>query len=169
MTEHFAPLALGQGPGLLLAHGAGGGVTANFGPLLDDLSRTHTVVGADYPAAGGTLDELADGLVATALDAGVEKFTVLGYSLGTAVAVRVATRHPDRVTGLILTAGLARPDARTELALDVWAHLLEGDRTLLAKYLMLVAASEPFVAALTRDQLAAAVSGLAGIGARGHG
>ncbi|WP_409462827.1 alpha/beta fold hydrolase [Amycolatopsis sp. GA6-003] len=161
MTEHFAPLVVGKGPGLLLAHGAGGGVTANFGPLLDDLARTHTVVGADYPVAGGTLDELADGLVATAVDAGVEKFTVLGYSLGTAVAVRVATRHPERVTGLILTAGLARPDARMELALDLWAHLLDGDRTLLAKYLLLVAASEPFLDSLTPDQLAAAVDGLA--------
>ncbi|MFD2470816.1 alpha/beta fold hydrolase [Amycolatopsis silviterrae] len=158
MTEHFVR---GQGPGLLLAHGAGGGVTANFGPLLDDLSRTHTVVGADYPAAGGSLDELADGLVKTAVDAGVEKFTVLGYSLGTAVAVRVATRHPDRVTGLILTAGFARPDARMELALNVWAHLLEGDRTLLAKFLMLTAVSEPFLASLSPDQLAGAVAGLA--------
>ncbi|MFE3179069.1 alpha/beta fold hydrolase [Amycolatopsis sp. NPDC059090] len=161
MTEHFAPLVLGEGPGLLLAHGAGGGVRANFGPLLDDLARTHTVVGADYPAAGGTLDELADGLVATAVDAGVEQFTVLGYSLGTAVAVRVATRHPDRVTGLILTAGLARPDARMELALDVWAELLKGDRTLLAKFLMLTAFSEQFLATLTPEQLTATVAGLA--------
>lgn len=161
MTEHFAPLVAGQGPGLLLAHGAGGGVTANFGPLLDDLARTHTVVGADYPVAGGTLDELADGLVATAVDAGVEKFAVLGYSLGTAVAVRVATRHPERVTGLILTAGFARPDARMNLALDVWAELLKGDRTLLAKYLMLTAVSEPFLAALTPEQVAEAVAGLA--------
>ncbi|WP_275293009.1 alpha/beta hydrolase [Amycolatopsis sp. La24] len=161
MTEHFAPLVAGQGPGLLLAHGAGGGVTANFGPLLDDLARTHTVVGADYPVAGGTLDELADGLVATAVDAGVEKFAVLGYSLGTAVAVRVATRHPKRVTGLILTAGFARPDARMELALDVWAELLKGDRTLLAKYLMLTAVSEPFLAALTPEQVAEAVAALA--------
>ncbi|MGW4402215.1 alpha/beta fold hydrolase [Amycolatopsis nivea] len=161
MTEHFAPLVSGQGPGLLLAHGAGGGVTANFGPLLDDLARTHTVVGADYPVAGGTLDELADGLVATAVDAGVEKFAVLGYSLGTAVAVRAATRHPERVTGLILTAGFARPDARMKLALDLWAELLKGDRALLAKYLMLAAVSEPFLAALTPEQLAEAVAGLA--------
>jgi len=155
MTEHFAP------PALLLAHGAGGGVTANFGPLLDDLATTHTVLGADYPADAGSLDELADGLVATATEAGVEKFTVLGYSLGTAVAVRAATRHPDRVTGLILTAGFARPDARMRLALDLWTHVLQGDRSLLPQYVALFAFSEPFLASRTPEQLADALAWVA--------
>jgi pimeloyl-ACP methyl ester carboxylesterase len=158
MTEHFAAQVLGQGPGLLLAHGAGGGVTANFGPLLAELAAARTVVGADYPAAAGSLDELADGLVRAATQAGVEKFAVLGYSLGTAVAVRVATRHPERVTGLVLTAGFAFPDARMRLALDVWAHLLEGDRKVLASYLVQVASSEPYLAAHTQEEVDAAVA-----------
>lgn len=44
----------GTGPGLLLAHGAGGGVQPNFGPILDGLAEHHTVVGPDYPGTGRT-------------------------------------------------------------------------------------------------------------------
>lgn len=52
-----------------------------------------------------TLYGLADALVRAGVDAGVSRFNILGYSLGTAVAVRAASRHPQRVTGLALTAG----------------------------------------------------------------
>ncbi|MFD0856658.1 alpha/beta fold hydrolase, partial [Actinomadura adrarensis] len=86
----------GNGPGLLLAHGAGGGIDANFGPILDELTSRNTVVGPDYPGTGRTpsrggalsLDGLADALVATAVEEGVESFAIAGYSLGTPVAVR---------------------------------------------------------------------------------
>jgi pimeloyl-ACP methyl ester carboxylesterase len=149
MTSHFTYTVHGSGhgsgPGLLLAHGAGGGAEANFGPVLPELAAGHTVVAPDYPGAGETprntgpldLDMLADGLVASALHAGVERFGIVGYSLGTAVAVRAATRHPDRVTGLVLTAGLAAPDNRLGLAAQVWRQLLlDGDRDLLSRFLM---------------------------------
>lgn len=42
----------GSGPGRLLAHGAAGGVEANFGPILEGLAAEHTVVGVDYPGSG---------------------------------------------------------------------------------------------------------------------
>ncbi|ASU83958.1 alpha/beta hydrolase [Nocardiopsis gilva YIM 90087] len=119
---------LGSGPGLLLAHGATGWVDANFGPILADLARHHTVVAPDYPGSGSTpraaapldLDALADRVVATAVAAGLEEFAMLGYSLGTLVAVRAAARHPERVTALVLTAGLAYPLAHTQRVLDAW-------------------------------------------------
>ncbi|ONF68025.1 alpha/beta fold hydrolase [Amycolatopsis keratiniphila] len=169
MTNHFAHVVRGSGPGLLLAHGAGGGVEGNFGSILDDLARTHTVVGPDYPGSGATprstepldLDAVADELVSIAVDAGLERFAILGYSLGTAVAVRATTRHPDRVTGLILTAGLAKPDNRLLLGLDVWRELLRGDRRLLAKYLTFAGTGEKQLNALTPAELEAAIDGLA--------
>jgi pimeloyl-ACP methyl ester carboxylesterase len=110
MAEHFAHVVRGSGPGLLLAHGGGGSIQGNYGSIIDDLATTHTVIGPDYPGAGETprsavplrLDDVADALVRTAVDAGVDRFTILGYSLGTAVAVRAARRHPERVTGLVL-------------------------------------------------------------------
>jgi pimeloyl-ACP methyl ester carboxylesterase len=170
MAEHFAHIVRGSGPGILLAHGAGGGIEGNFGPILDDLAVTHTVVGPDYPGSGDTprsteplvLDDVADTLVRTAVDAGVDRFTVLGYSLGTAVAVRIATRHPERVTGLVLTAGFARLDNRLRLAAQVWRALLDiGDRELTARFLTLVATGGSTLDALEPAALDAAVAGLA--------
>ncbi len=170
MVEHFAHVVRGSGPGLLLAHGGGGSIEGNYGMILDELAATRTVVGPDYPGSGATprstgpldLDELTDGLVRTAVDAGVERFAVLGYSLGTAVAVRAATRHPERVTGLVLTAGFARPDNRMRLAVQVWRALLDGDdRMLLARFLMLAGTGATHLNAAAPDELEAAVAGLA--------
>ncbi|MEU0466731.1 alpha/beta fold hydrolase [Amycolatopsis sp. NPDC006131] len=170
MTEHFSHVVRGSGPGLLLAHGAGGGIEANFGPILDDLAGTHTVVGPDYPGSGATprsdepltLDGLADSLVATAVSAGVERFTILGYSLGTAVAVRTATRHPERVTGLVLTAGFAHPTNQMRLAVDVWRELLDlGNKELLAKYVTFAGVGAAYLNALSPQELEAALAGLA--------
>jgi pimeloyl-ACP methyl ester carboxylesterase len=170
MAEHFAHVVKGSGPGLLLAHGGGGSIEGNYGPILDDLATTHTVVGPDYPGSGDTprspvplaLDDVADTLVRTAVDAGVERFAVLGYSLGTAVAVRIAVRHPERVTGLVLTAGFTYPDNRMRLAVQVWRDLLAArDRTLLARYLTLLATGASHLNALSPADVEAAVAALA--------
>ncbi|GAA1217187.1 alpha/beta fold hydrolase [Prauserella alba] len=169
MNGNFTATVRGHGPGLLLAHGAGGSVDANFGPVIDDLARTHTVIGADYPGSGATprssepldLDDVADELVRIALDAGLQRWSVVGYSLGTAVAVRLATRHPDHVDNVILTAGFAKPDNRLRLALEIWAELLRGDRRLLAKFLTLLAPGDRALNALTPSEVDAAVDNLA--------
>ncbi|MFG2225142.1 alpha/beta fold hydrolase [Streptomyces sp. NPDC048644] len=75
----------GSGPALLLAHGAGGGIEGNFGLVLDDLARDHTVIGPSYPGVGRTQipdapldpDTLADALVAAAVGHGHGQFTVV--------------------------------------------------------------------------------------------
>lgn len=114
----LATTVTGTGPGLLLAHGATGSIEGNFAPVLPALAAAHTVVAPDYPGSGETpvadvpleLEALADAVVDAAVRHGVERFAVLGFSLGTLVAVRAAVRHPERVTALVLTAGFARPD-----------------------------------------------------------
>ncbi|MFJ5266007.1 alpha/beta fold hydrolase [Streptomyces sp. NPDC088387] len=108
----------GTRPALLLAHGATGSIEGNFAPVLPALTAAHTVVAPDYPGSGATpvadapltLDDLADAVVDSAVQHGVGRFAILGFSLGTLVAVRAAVRHPERVTALVLTAGFARPD-----------------------------------------------------------
>ncbi|MEV4096058.1 alpha/beta fold hydrolase [Streptosporangium saharense] len=156
----------GTGPGLLLAHGAGGGIDANYGPVMDTLAAEHTVVGPDYPGTGRTpraetplsLDGLADELVATAVEEGVETFAVAGYSLGAPVAIRAAARHPDRVTALVLTAGFAHPNPRLLLAARMWRDLLRAnDLEHLAGFLSLIGLSAPSLDAVGQDDLDAAL------------
>ncbi|MGV4926831.1 alpha/beta hydrolase (plasmid) [Streptomyces sp. BHT-5-2] len=157
----------GNGPGLLLAHGAGGGIDANYGPVMDVLAAHHTVVGPDYPGTGRTeradtplaLDALADELVAAAVEEGLETFAIAGYSLGCPVAVRAATRHPDRVTALVLTAGFAHPDPRFLLTARLWRDLLRaGETEQLARFLTLMALSSPALDAIAQGDLDTAIT-----------
>ena len=152
---------------MLLAHGATGSVERNFGPLIEPLARRYTIVGADFPGSGETprstgplsLDDLADQLVGAAVRAGVESFAILGYSMGTAVAVRAATRHPDRVSALVLTAGLARMNPRTRLVIDTMRTLIEsGDRRTLAACLAMVASGARWLETLSAAELDARIA-----------
>lgn len=129
VTSDHEVVTLGQGPTVAVAHGAGGGVVANFGELADGLGRTLT--GPNYPGVAGSpvttepleLEQLADQVVAAGLATGAERFPVFGLSLGSAVAVTAAVRHPDRVTALVLTVGFDRPDAQAEAFCRVWQRL----------------------------------------------
>ncbi|MFE1774238.1 alpha/beta fold hydrolase [Streptomyces sp. NPDC059008] len=159
----------GDGPALLLAHGAGGGIEGNFGLVLDDLGRDHTTIGPSYPGVGRTplpdapldLDALADAVVASAVDRGHERFAVIGESLGSAVAVRAATRHPERVTALVLTAGFAAPDP----VLGGAGHLLAalgkaGEWRGVARLALLSCLSERQLTAMSPADVEAAVDGV---------
>lgn len=143
-------LDVGSGPVVALAHGAGGGVRENFAPLFDGLGDHRRFVGPYYPGAGGTalsdeplsVEQLADQVVAAAVRAGAERFPIVGLSLGGAVAVTAAARHPEHVSALVLTVPLRCPDAQARAVVSVWRALADaGDYEGLANLLFLVAAS----------------------------
>ncbi|MFB9555395.1 alpha/beta fold hydrolase [Streptomyces roseoviridis] len=152
---------------LLLAHGAGGGIEANFAPVREALAAGgRRVVGFDLPGTGAApratapldLDALADGLVAAADAAGAARFAVAGYSLGSAVAVRAATRHPERVSALVLTAPFALADHALRQTALLWRDLADGDRPeLLARLLVPLAFGAATLEALTTEAVEAAV------------
>ncbi|SDL69422.1 Pimeloyl-ACP methyl ester carboxylesterase [Glycomyces sambucus] len=151
----------GSGPGVVLAHGASGSIESNFGSLIPLLAQGHTVTASGYPTDDTPLDldGLADALVAAAA---TERFTIVGFSLGTAVAVRAAVRHPDRVAGLVLAAGIARADHRLRLAFDLWTALLRaGDRDAFARLAMYAAFSASFTNGLAPEAVAASVDMIA--------
>lgn len=150
----------GAGPALLLVHGAGGSVQANYGPVLGTLTQHFTVVAPDLPGSGGSpaasgaldLDQLADDVVTTAVEAGHGSFFVAGYSMGCAVAVTAAVRHPERVRGLVLSTPFTKVDAATKARLDEWKTLLGGSRAALSKFILSVMCSREYLARLTPSQ-----------------
>ena len=106
----------GSGPEtLLLIHGLGG-ASANYSyAMLGDLARDYRVVAIDRPGSGysqrakrasAALAVQADVLagVIDALQLG--KPMLVGHSLGGAVALATALRHPEKVRGLALIAPL---------------------------------------------------------------
>lgn len=160
----------GTGPGLVLAHGAGGSVALNYGPILEGLGAGHTVVGVDYPGTGRTpraagrltLDFLADQLIAAADAERLQRFALAGFSLGGPVAIRAAAKHPDRVSALILTATFAYRDARLDLAAKLWGELYEaGDAVRLSEFLTLIAFGPEALKAMPERDLRLAIDGLA--------
>jgi non-heme chloroperoxidase len=103
----------------------------SFEPLFEHLPATiHayalTLRGhgdAPRPAAGYDAAQLAADVVAFMDDVGIERAIVVGHSMGTIVATRLAIDAPERVAGLVLAGG--RPTFRTpdlgELYADVEA------------------------------------------------
>jgi pimeloyl-ACP methyl ester carboxylesterase len=81
-----------------------------------ELSRRNRLVRYDARGCGlsdrqverVSLDAWVDDLEAVVEAAGVGRFVLFGVSQGSAVAVRYAARHPDRVAGLILYGAFAR-------------------------------------------------------------
>ena len=158
----LARTRLGSGPGLLLAHGAGSSVAGSFGPILEGLAARHTVVGIDYPGSGDSprsatalsVDDLADQLVAAADAEGLDRFAVSGYSLGGPIAIRAATRHPERVTALVLTAAFAYRDNRLSLISSIWSKIATSNNPeLLGEFLLMVALGTDALESMPFEQL----------------
>jgi 3-oxoadipate enol-lactonase len=103
--------ASGDGPPLLLI--AGLGLDGNsWWRSIPSLAERFRVITFDYRGVGHsgraplfcTTDDLADDAVAVLDEAGVERVLVYGFSLGGMVAQRLALRHADRVSALVLGA-----------------------------------------------------------------
>jgi pimeloyl-ACP methyl ester carboxylesterase len=103
----------GQGPPIVLIHGASGNLndlTFRLAPALED---RFTVIAIDRPGLGyspafnpkgETLAEQADLIAAVLRKLGYNKAYVLGQSYGGSVALRLTLDHPDLVAGLVLVA-----------------------------------------------------------------
>ncbi|WP_232247751.1 alpha/beta fold hydrolase [Kitasatospora azatica] len=166
----FTPLdhvVAGSGPGLVLIHGTGADATSNWGPLIEAVRDRYTVLAPNLPGAGATpvdpapidLDALADRVVATARAAGLERFHLVGHSLGAALATAVAARHPAAVTSLLLHAGWVRTAPREAFMFDLWTRLLRTDPALLARELILTAMGPGLLDTLDDAQFAELAAG----------
>jgi pimeloyl-ACP methyl ester carboxylesterase len=101
----------GEGDPLILIHGGFGSVEM-FGPNLEALSQDRKVIGVDLQAHGGTgplgrpmsFEAMATDVAELIRTLGHDSADVMGYSLGGAVALRIAIDHPEVVDRLVVVS-----------------------------------------------------------------
>jgi pimeloyl-ACP methyl ester carboxylesterase len=102
----------GTGQPLVLLHGAFSAIGTSFGALIPGLAKTRQVIGVELQAHGRTadidrplsLEQMADDVAALIRYLNIESADIFGYSMGAAVAVRLAIRHPEVVRKLVFAA-----------------------------------------------------------------
>jgi len=107
------------------------GLTANcrsFDAVAEGISPPHRVLAVDLrgrglsdkPDSGYSLAHHSADLVAAAADLNLERYFLMGHSLGAYVALAHAAAHPEQVEGIILLDGGA------DLTPDQWAKVTAG-------------------------------------------
>jgi len=97
----------GRGDPLIVLHGAYMNIPS-MGAIIPKLAETHTVYALELQGHGRTTDidrpitypNLADDVAAFMDAVGLEQADVFGYSMGAAVGLQLAIRHPDKVNKL---------------------------------------------------------------------
>jgi pimeloyl-ACP methyl ester carboxylesterase len=107
----------GAGEPVFLLHG-GVGATDMFSEIMPALSNGRRVIAVDLQGHGRTADidrplsieAMADDIAALMKHLGIEKASVMGYSLGGAVALRTAIQHPAAVKKLVVVSSAYQRD-----------------------------------------------------------
>ncbi|MFC9788476.1 alpha/beta fold hydrolase [Rhodococcus sp. NPDC127528] len=117
----------GERPTLFLLHALACTGALTWYPVIERLAARARVVVFDQRWHGRGirsdrfhLEDCADDAAALADVLGIERFVVVGYSMGSLVAQLAARAHPDRVAGMVLCAGTTsfRRGVRERLALE---------------------------------------------------
>jgi pimeloyl-ACP methyl ester carboxylesterase len=101
----------GEGPALLLIHGIGDS-SAAWADLIPHLARHYTVIApdllghgqSDKPRGDYSVAAYANGMRDLLAVLGIERATVVGHSLGGAVAMQMAYQFPQLVERLVLVS-----------------------------------------------------------------
>jgi len=111
----YLDLGSGDGPPVVFIHGFGADLNA-WMFIQSALAETRRAITLDLPGHGASTKEVGDGdpdvMVASVIDAlaalAIERAHLVGHSMGGAIALSIAARHPERVTtlSLIASAGL---------------------------------------------------------------
>lgn len=108
----------GTGRPLVLLHGAFMTITTNWDGWIEELAKTRQVIAVELQGHGRTADvarditpqNLADDVAALLRHLRIPQADLLGYSLGGAVAMQVAIRHPDQVRKAVIISSYFRRD-----------------------------------------------------------
>jgi 3-oxoadipate enol-lactonase len=88
-----------------------------WAPQLEALSRDFRMLAPDLPGYGASpsgppkiaMRELADAVLGLMDEVEIGRATIVGLSMGGLVSMELALAHPERVSGLVLTATTAAP------------------------------------------------------------
>ncbi|TPW77414.1 alpha/beta fold hydrolase [Schumannella soli] len=123
----------GRGPAVVLLHGTSAN-HAVWQPIAEQLAGEATVISLDQrghgrsskPASGYGGDDFADDVL-TVLDAlGIDRAIVAGHSMGARNAWVLASRAPERVSGVVAVD--YTPWVETEVLDDLQVRVAGGDR-----------------------------------------
>ena len=103
----------GQGEPLVVIHG-GGGDARTWRHNIAELAENYTVYAPDLPGYGGSqpldgayyIPELAEFVDKFARSLGLEKFNLVGHSLGGGIALDYALKSPHKIKKLVLVSSL---------------------------------------------------------------
>lgn len=122
----------GSGPPLVLVHGLGGSAL-NWTLLAPALARRRRVLIPDLPGHGGSaplaaapsLSPFADAVAALAKRENLLPAPVVGHSMGGVIALRLALRRAESVSGIVLVApaGISSTARRAEIAFAIAAAM----------------------------------------------
>ena len=126
-------LEAGKGDPVVLIHGSGPGVTsyANWRLVLPALAENFRVVAPDMVGFGFSerpanieygVQTWADQVVGLMDTLELPTAHMVGNSFGGAIALRIATQHPDRVGKLVLMGSMGVPFPITEGLERVWGY-----------------------------------------------
>src|SRR3954453_16073104 len=118
---------------VLLIHGSGPGVTsyANWRLVIPALATKFRVIAPDMVGFGFSerpkdvqynVQTCADQTVGVMDALGIEKASLVGNSFGGAIALRIATQHPERIDKLVLMGSMGVPFPITEGLERVWGY-----------------------------------------------
>src|SRR3712207_1036863 len=119
------------GTPLLLLHGGLFNIDLQFGAVLPSLAAAREVIATDFQGHGRTNDidrplssaDLASDVVGLLQHLDVPQVDVFGFSIGGAVALELAVRHPALVRKLIVSSVSYSPDGDREENTDAVAEL----------------------------------------------
>jgi pimeloyl-ACP methyl ester carboxylesterase len=103
----------GQGEPLVVIHG-GGGDARTWWHNIEELAEKYTVYAPDLPGYGGSqpldgdyyIPELTEFLDRFAKSLGLEKFYIIGHSLGGGIALDYTLKFPQKIKKLVLVSSL---------------------------------------------------------------
>ncbi|NHQ75268.1 alpha/beta hydrolase [Roseovarius gahaiensis] len=142
-------LTMGDGPDVVLIHGASGNLRDMTHSLAPRLADRYRVTVFDRPGlgytdrinqTGATIRQQAELLSDAARQLGIENPVVLGHSYGGAVALAWAVHRPDHIAALVPLSAPAKPwDSPLSTYYKVLSHPVAGPLVI------------PFLTAFVRD------------------